>query len=374
MDGLSIKPVVSKQDLQTFIYLPEKIHAAHSNWLPPLYVDEKTYYDPRRNRAFSYCDTQLWLAFRGSRAVGRIMGIIHHPYNAQQGEKTLRFAQFDCYEDAQIAFALLDAVEAWGRERGMEQVVGPFGFSDKDPEGLQVEGFEHLPIMVTACNLPYLPGFLEERGYVKFLDCLDYLIDLSEGTPPLLSRLYARLRERSEWEVMTFSSKRELKPIIVPAFELINRTYTDLYGFVPMDEQEMHEMADRYLPILDPRFVRAVLDKNGVLIAFLLGLPNMTEGIQRARGRLLPWGFVHILKAMRRSRQLDLMLGCIDHAYRHRGLDVLMGCSIIESARAAGMQRIETHLVLETNTAMRAEYEKIGAHLHKRFRIYTRLL
>lgn len=370
--SVSIRTVQSPRDLHTFIHLPARIHAHNPNWMPPLYMDERVYFNPAKNKAFSYCDTILLLAYRDGKPHGRIMGIIHRPYNEHHGEKTVRFMHLDSFDDEAVAHALLDAVEQWGREKGMTKIVGPFGFSDKDPQGLLVEGFDKMPIMVTLCNLPYLPRFVENKGYEKLVDCLDYLVDIQHDIPDFYPRIYERIQRSSQFKITEFTKTRELKPYIVPVFELINRTYGDLYGFTPLDEEEMHELADRYLPILDPRFLKVVLDDAGQVIAFILGMPNMTKGIQRAKGRLFPIGFLFILYAAKTAKQLDLLLGAIDERYRGRGLDILMGWKMIESAKAAGIQTIETNLVLETNTRMRAEYEKMGAQLHKRFRVYQK--
>lgn len=369
---LSLRHVQSKKDLRTYIFLPEEIHAGHPNWMPPLYMDEWTYYNPRKNKAFSYCDTLLLLAFRGDKPVGRIMGIIHHPYNEKTGQQTVRFAHFDCYEDEAAALALLKAVEDWGREKGMTEIVGPFGFSDKDPEGFMVEGFEHLPILVTNVNLPYMPRFMETFGYGKKIDCLDFIIDLEDSIPEHYPRLFERVNTNGSVRVKEFSSKKELKPYIIPVFELINETYKDLYGFVPLDDQEIREMAGRYLPILDVRFVKVVVDKENRLLGFIIGLPNLAKGIQKAKGRLFPTGFYHLLKAFRNPVQLDLMLGAVHADYRNRGINILMGWALLQSARDAGIKKAETHLVLETNRPMLAEYEKMGAILHKRFRIFRK--
>lgn len=371
---VTIRAVNTPGELRTYIHLPENIHAQHRNWLPPFFMDERAYYNPAKNKAFRYCDTLLLLAWREHRPVGRIMGIIHHPHNEAQGEKNVRFAHFDCFEDEAAAYALLDAVETWGRSRGMTHCIGPFGFSDKDPQGLQIEGFDELPIMVTACNLPYLPGYLDRRGYSKKLDCLDYRIDLQREIPESYPRIFERVRRRLPYTVLEFQKRRALRPWIVPVFRLVNNAYKDIYGFMPLDEQEMRETADRYLPVLDPRFVKAVVDADGHLLAFMLGLPNMTPGIQKARGRIFPFGWWHILRAARRSTQIDLLLGAVDAPYRGRGLDMLMGWKMIESARAAGLRTMESHLILETNQPMRAEFERMGAQVVKRFRIWQKPL
>jgi GNAT superfamily N-acetyltransferase len=372
---ITLRPVQRRKDLRTYIFLPEKIHADHPNWMPPLFMDEWTYYNPRKNKAFSYCDTLLLLAYRGERPVGRIMGIIHHPFNAAQGLKTVRFAHFDCFEDEEAAQALINAVEEWGRGKGMTEIVGPFGFSDKDPEGFMVEGFDKMPILVTNTNLPYMPRFMEAFGYAKKLDCLDFMMDIRPGgIPDKYPALFDRVNANGKVWVREFSSKKELRPYIPHVFYLINETYKDLYGFVPLDDREIGEMVDRYLPILDVRFVKIAVDNDDRVVGFIVGLPNMTQGIQRARGRLFPMGILHILQAARRTKQLDLMLGAVHSDYRGRGINILMGWLLIQSARKAGIERFETHLVLESNRPMLAEYEKMGAKPHKRFRIYKKEL
>ena len=371
---ITLAEVKDRRSLRQYIHLPARIHAGRSNWLPPIYMDEWGYYQPEKNKSFSYCDTILLLAYQGAKPVGRIMGIINHRYNALRQEKTARFEHLDCYENEAIAHALLDAIEQWGRQRGMEEIVGPFGFSEKDPQGLLVEGFDALPMLVMTCNPPYLPRFVARKGYDKKLDCLDFIMDIEHSVPEVYPRIFERVKNNPHFKLLEFRKTRELKPYIAGVFQLINRTYQDLYGFLPLDEQEIQEMVRRYLPLLDPRFVKIVLDAKGDTIAFIVGLPNMSRGIKRAGGKLFPFGFLHILRAARQTRQLDLMLGAIDEAYRGRGLDILMGWPLIQSARAAGIHTFETHLVLETNTRMLAEYERMGAKLHKRFRIYRKAL
>ncbi|MBL7795541.1 MAG: hypothetical protein JNJ90_03475 [Saprospiraceae bacterium] len=372
--SVSIRLVEGAKDLHTFIHLPARIHAGHANWMPPLYSDQKAFFDPVKNKSFSYCDTALFLALKNGEPRGRIMGIVHHPYNREHQEKTVRFAHLDCFDDHEVCHALLDAVEKWGREKGMNRVIGPFGFSGREPQGLLVEGFDKQPIMVTVCNLPYLPRFVEQCGYRKLTDCMDYLIDIHKDIPEIYPKIWERVNRNTQFRLVEFTKTREMKPYIVPVFELINRAYADLQGFSPLDEQEMRETAARYLPILDPRFLKVVVDEAGKVVAFMLGIPNMTKGIQRAKGRLYPFGFLHILYAARTAKQLDLLLGGIDAPHRGKGLDILMGWKMVESARKAGILTFETNLVLETNTAMRAEYERLGAQLYKVFRIFQKEL
>ncbi|MCB0588719.1 MAG: hypothetical protein KDD06_25740 [Phaeodactylibacter sp.] len=373
--AITVKEVAGKKELSTFIQLPARIHAGHGNWLPPLYMDEWEYFNPGKNKSFSHCDTVLYLAYRDGAPAGRLMGIINKKYNALHGEKTARFAHFECFEDEAVAFALLDAVEEWGRQKGMEEIIGPFGFSEKDPQGFLIKGFDELPVIATSCNLPYMPQFVEKKGYGKKMDCFDFLIDLKDGGIPVhYSRIFERVKRNPHFRLLEFESRKELRPYIVPVFELVNEAYKDIFGFQPLDEGEVKFLADRYLPLLNPRYVKIVADDAGKVIAFFIGVPNMTKGIQRSKGKLFPFGFLHILASARKAKQLDLLLGAIDDKYRGMGIDILMAWPMIQQALQAGIERLETHLVSEDNKAMLAEYQRINARMHKQFRIFRKTL
>ncbi len=370
---VQVTPVVSRRDLRRFIYLPAELHRDHPRWLPPIYMDEWRYYNPKKNRAFGYCDTTLLLAWRNGRCVGRAMGIINRRHNEMLKERTARFAGLEVIEDREVARALLGRVEAWAREQGMTKIIGPFGFNDQDPEGFLVEGFEHEPTIVTYYNFPYLIRFLEEAGYAKEVDYVVYRVPVPEKIPAVYERVIARVTERGQLRLMEFTSRGELKPYIRPVLGLMNETFVGIYGYSPLDADEMEGLAKQYLPLLDPRFVKAVAAGEEV-IGFIIGIPNLYEGIIRARGHLFPFGFIHILRAMKRARQLDLLLGGIKEGYRGRGVDTLLGAAMLRSAIAGGFEVIDSHHELESNTKIRAEMERQGGVIYKRFRIFQKQL
>lgn len=366
--------VKTHSQLKTFIYLPELIHAGHDQWLPPLYLDEWGYFNARKNPAYQDARVRLFLAYDERRPLGRVMAIIPDRYNALHGLRSIRLANLDSFADQHVVHTLLQTVEDWGRQEGLDEMVGPFGFSDKDPEGLLVEGFEHTPILVTPSNHAYLPPMVEAFGMTKKLDALDYLIDLQNDIPAHYEALFQRLLKQKAYRLYEPKSKKALRPYISKVFVLMNSAYRELYGFMPMTSQEINDLVRRYLPLLDVRFVKIILNETDEVKAFMVAMPHLTPGFQKSRGRLLPFGWYHLLMAMRTARQLDLMLGAVAEDVRGKGLDLLMGWAMVKSARAAGMKTMETHLVLETNTAMRAEYERLGARLHKRFRIYRKTI
>jgi GNAT superfamily N-acetyltransferase len=371
--AIRIAPVTSTHDLHRFVLLPESINP-RPNFVPPVWSDEFAFHDPDKNPGLNQCDILRLLAFDGDRIVGRIMGIIHREYNERKQERTGRFYQLETVNDPAVAHALLEAVRTWCREKGMDRLIGPFGLSDKDPQGAQIEGFEHLPVIATATNPDYLPQLLNAEGFIKLVDCLVYRLDIPDSVPDLYQRIAARTLRNGRLRVLSFSKRRELKPFIVPVLRLVNETYRELLGFQPMTEAEMRKLAAQYLPLLVPELVKMIVDEHAAPVAFIIAVPDFSEGLRKARGRLFPLGFLYVLSAMRKSRQLDLLLGAVRPDYQGRGLTAVLGLNLFDSARRHKLHYIDSHLILETNMRMRAEMERLGSVVYKRYRVYEQKL
>lgn len=363
---IEIREVKTRRDLKKFIFLPEKIHANHPNWVHPIYMDEWKYFSPKKNKAFSYSDTILSVAFRGEKVVGRIMGIINSRYNEHRKEKTARFGYLEVWKDEEVVHTLLSYVEDWARKKGMTKIIGPYGFSDQDPEGFLIEGFENRATIATYYNFEWMPRLVEKQGYSKDVDYFVYKIDVPKEIPEFYRRIYERAQRKGNYEVIEFRKRKEIKPWIKPVFHLMNECYigSSIYGYAPLDEKEMEDLAKRYLPVIDPRFVK-VVKKDDEVVSFIIAMPDITEGIQKARGHLFPFGFLKILRAGKRTKQLDLLLAAIKEKYRGRGLDVLMGVKMILSAHEAGLETIDTHHEMEENVKVRAEMERMGGKIYK---------
>jgi len=372
--SLEIREVSNKKELRQFIYLPKKFHSKDPNWLPPIWQDEWVLFNKELNNSYQYADTIMLLAWQGKEAVGRIMGIISHRYNEAAGEKNGRFCFMECDNDPEVFHKLINAVEQWARNNGMTDIVGPFGFSDKDPEGFIVEGFDVPQVMTTATNFPYMPLLIEKEGYVMKKNIVNYHVPVPDILPSIYERINSRVNHRTDLRVIEFATKRELKPYILDILELMNQVFKQIYGFVALSEKEKKELRDRYLMLISPEFVKVVANENGTLVGFALGIPDLSEGIRRAGGKLLPVGLLHILWAARRSKTLLMVLGGILPEYRGQGIDAILGARIFASAIKCRMKTIDSHLVLEDNLPMRAEYERLGGVIVKRFRVYTKPL
>jgi hypothetical protein len=373
--SLEIREVASRSDLRKFIYLPAKIHKKHKNWVPPVYMDDRVFFNPAKNESFSHSDTVLFLAWLRGKAVGRVMGIINHQYNKRTGENDARFCFLECYEDFNAAEALIMGVEEWARAKGSDNLVGPLGFSDKDPQGLLIEGYDKPVVIASNCNFPFQVDFVERMGYVKKTDLVVYKIEIPEQIPDFYLKIQERaLRNNPDLKIVEPKTRRELKKLVRPVFHLVNEAFKDIYGFSEMTIREMDEFANRYLLIMDPRFIKIIMDADDRIIAFVLAMPDISEGVKKSKGFVLPTGFIHILRSQKKTKQLDLLLGAIRKEYRNSGLDTIMGVLMLRDAAKAGFKFIDSHLELENNTKVRAEMEKMGGQVYKKFRIFTKPL
>ncbi len=372
---IELKEVKSKSELRKFIHLPAAVHKNHFNWVPPIYMDEWEFFNPKINKSFLSCDTILLLAYREEKVVGRIMGIIHNKYNALHEEKNVRFAFFETWNDDEVAKVLLHAVEDWGQSKGMERMIGPLAFSDKDPQGFLIEGFDEPVVIASNCNFPYQVELLEKNGFTKEVDLVAYQIKIPHPVPEFYIKIQERAaRNNPGLQVLEFTSRRKVKPYIYPVLNLLNLTFIDIVGFTPFSEKEMDDFANRYLFLINPRFIKLVVNEKKEVVSFVIGMSHIGDGIIKAKGKLFPFGIFKIFAAARKSKQINLLLGGVDPAYRGKGLDVLMGIKMFESAHKLGKTTMDSHLELENNTKVRAEMEKVGGRVYKRFRVFGKSL
>lgn len=369
--AITVETVANKAQLDEFIKLPAKVHLNHERWVPPFYKDEYWFLNSKRNRALSYCDSVLALAFRGGEIVGRIMGIINPRHNARIGERVARFGLLECFADIEIAKHLLDFVENWSRQKGMERLVGPMGLTDQDPEGFLVEGFEHAPTLATYYNFPFIIDFLTELKYSKEVDYVVYRMDVPETLPDYYHRIYERLKNRASFALLEFTKRSHLKSYAIPILQVMNETFVGLYGYEPLEYEEMKSLADRYFPIIDPRFVKAAA-YNGTVIGFMIAIPNINQALRKGKGRLGPLSLLRILHAFKKAEQLDFLLAGVKKRFRGLGLDIWGVGAMMASAWKAGIKVIDGHHQLESNSAARAVCEHFGGQVYKRYRIFQK--
>ncbi|MBN1651704.1 MAG: hypothetical protein JW857_10270 [Bacteroidales bacterium] len=374
MPNTVIRTVSSKKDLNAFIHLPFRIHKNHPNWLPPLIADEKKVFDAKKNASFAHCDTILLIAERDGLVVGRIMGIINPTYNEVHKEKNARFFAMETYDDPRIFDMLLKAIERWAIDKGMENLVGPIGFSDKDPQGFLYSGFEDpVSIIVTNPSFAYMINHMERNKYAKSIDLVQYRAKVPESISPIYETMFQRVTNAG-YQILEFTNTKAIRPYIPPVFALLNKTYTEIYGFAPLDDKEITEFAERFLPFLDARFIKIVIDQQKNVVAFLVAMPDISKGMRKAEGKLFPFGFMHILRSGKKTKQLNLLLGSVEESLRIKGIVSLLAVKVIESAQKAKMELFDSHLIMEDNAKMRAMYERFDAKVYKTYRIFQKAL
>jgi len=373
--SIQIREVTGTRELKEFIMLPARIHKDHANWVPPIYLDDFGFFNPKKNSSFAYCDHIRLLAYHEGKAVGRAMGLINHRYNDRKNENNARFSYLETYEDQEIVHALLSYIENWARALGAEKIVGPLGFSDKEPQGYMIEGFGQPISLATNCNMPYQVQLLENEGYTTEVNLLAYKTPLTDEIPLVYRRILPRLEKLNcDFRIKEPINRLELRKYIRPVLRLTNIAFEDIYGSMPYEDHEMAEFANRFIIFLNPHFVKIVEDRHGQLVAFVVGMSDISNGIRKAGGRVLPFGLFTMLKSGRESNQLNLMLGAVEDRYRGRGLDVMMALKLFKSARERGKTVMDSHLILEDNLKMRAEVERIGGVIYKRYRIFQKSL
>jgi len=371
--SIEIKEVLTRHDIGEFIRFPFRLYRNNPFWLPPVLIDEKNFHNPRKNKALRVNDCIHYLAYKNGQVAGRIMGIIHHRYNEQIGKKRARFFKFDCMDDPDVGHSLITAVEEWARVKGMEEMIGPFGFSDKDPQGLLISGFDIRAAIVAPYNHPYYIDLIEKEGYVKDVDLYEYIIPIPEKIPDFYQRIYDRVSRNEDLRHVVLKTKKDLKPYIMPVMRLINETFRNIYGSYEFDEEEMKKFASDYMMILDVDFTIIITDK-GIPVAFLIAVTDIGPALQKTGGRVFPFGIFRILKEMKRSDFIVLMIGGIKESHQGTGIDVMMGVKMLQAAKRRGIRHMHSHLELEENYKVRGEMEKMGGEVCKVHRVYRKSL
>jgi hypothetical protein len=372
---IQIKPVRSIRELKTFVRFPHRLYAGDPYYVPNLDFDDLNTLRKDRNPAFEYCDAEYFLAYREGRLVGRVAAILNGRYVEKWGNKYVRFGWLEFEPDFEAAAALMGAVEDWARSKGMAGVHGPMGFTDLDREGMLVEGFDQVATFVTNYNRPYYPEYMERLGYAKDIDWLEYLVTVPSVLPDKVPRVQELIAKRTGIHVYEWKSKKELVGKYgEELFALMDESYAHLYGTVPMSKGQVAAYIKTYLGFVDPRFTKVIVDAEERLIGFGISLPNLSRPFQKARGRLLPFGMLHILAALRKPTTIDLCLVAVKPEYQARGVVAFLMTSFFASCVEAGVGQAESNPELETNIEVRSIWKDFEKRQHKRRRAYLKML
>lgn len=371
---VQIKEAISKKDLKAFILFPFSLYRGNPYWVPNLVSDDLNTLGRDKNPAFETCEARYWLACRGGKIVGRVAAILNHPHIEKWGQRYMRFGWLDFIDDPAVSAALIQTVEAWAKEKGMSAVHGPLGFTDMDREGMLVEGFDQLATMATYYNHPYYPVHMENLGYVKDIDWMEYEISMPDRPDEKIARMADIVQRRNKVRMLEVKKKNDLLKHAHELFELLEEEYKKLYGTVPLTQRQVNAYIDQYFGFVTPEFVPIVVDENNRMVAFGIGLPSLSKALQESNGRLFPFGFIHFLRALKKNDRADLYLVAIKSEYQGKGLNAMLMNAMYQVFVKLGVKKIETNPELETNHLVQGQWKYFETRQHKRRRVFIKSL
>ncbi len=372
---VTIKKVSSKKDLKTFIRFNYEMYKDVAYKVPELYEDMIDTLTPGRNAALEFCDFACFLALKDDKVVGRVAAIINHRANEKWGKKTVRFGWIDFIDDLEVSTMLLDAVANFGRQHGMNEIEGPLGFTDMDPEGMLIEGYQELGTMATIYNFPYYPQHMEKLGYEKAADWVEFRITVPEKIPDKMIRISEIVRKKFNLHIVELTHKLiNEKNYGQKIFDLINESYKDLFGFAELTPAQIQQYVKTYLGLLNLDMVCLIEDAEDNLVGVGISMGSLSVALQKAKGKMFPFGWYHLLKALKwkDADTLDLLLVAVKPEYQSKGVNSLLFTELIPRFQKRGFKYGESNPELETNSAVQKQWEYFETRQHKRRRCFTK--
>lgn len=374
---VNIVKVETKGQLKRFVRFGNELYKGNPYYVPDLYSDEMATLRKDRNAAFEFCDADYFLAYKDGKLVGRIAAILNKRANEKWGIKAARFGWVDFIDDTEVVDALFSTVENWARERGLTEVQGPLGFTDLDREGMLIEGYDRLGTMATIYNHPYYPAHMERLGYVKDVDWVEYLLKVPDKKWEKAERVAAIVTRKFGLRVVRCKSRSELaKRFGKSLFTLVNECYSELYGYSPLSEKQIEQYIKMYLPVVDLRLVSLVVDKDDNLVAMGVSIYSLAAALQKAKGKMLPLGWWHLLKALfvKPPKRLDFLLVAVKPEYQGQGAFALIFNEMLGNFMNLGIVDVESNPELENNTKMQTQWNEFEKERHKRRRAFKKEL
>ncbi len=377
MSTVIIKEVSSKKDLDAFICFNYELYKGNEYAVPDLYFDMVATFDPKKNASLDFCEMQLFLAYRDGKVVGRVGAFINQRANETWNVKNVRFGWIDFIDDEEVSKALLDTVRDWGAKRGMTAMQGPLGMTDMDPEGMLIEGFDKIGTMATIYNYPYYPAHMDKYGMEKDADWIEMRIPVPDKVPEKYTRVSELTLKRHNLRIKKLNGKKDLfgRGYGQKIFDLINESYAPLFGYSKMTQKQIDGYVKNYLPLVDMRMVTLVedVDTNEV-VAVGVSMPSIVRALQKAGGKLFPFGWFHVLKSLKWKHEegVELLLVAVKPEYQNKGVNALLFADLIPIYQKMGFKWAETNPQLEFNVKGQAQWQYLEHTVPKRRRCYKK--
>ncbi len=369
---VEIIEVTNAAQRKAFVTLPFNIYKGNKFWAPPLIKDEQKNIMPEYNPAFEFCRAKFWIAKKNGKVAGRIGAIINDRYNEKKSENNGRISRVEFFDDEEVSSALFQTAETWLKQQGVEGIYGPLGFTNLDTQGLLVEGFDQLQSIASTYHHAYYQKHFEKNGYVKEIDWLEFRLTL-HGVPAKASRLAEIVKQRNKLNVIRCQSKKELAHYAPLVFDLLNASFEELPFVIPFDDKMKNYYIKKYFGFLNYDFVKLITTQQGDLAGFIIGVPSMSKAMQKANGRLFPFGFIHLLKAMKHNDTFDIFLTGVDPKLQSLGIPALLINELQAPITKTGVSFAETTGIFETNQKAITTWKNYEHIQHKRRRCYKKM-
>ena len=361
---ISIKKVATRKDLRKFINYPYSLYKGNKFWCPHMHLDEKNTLSRTKNHAFEFCEAEYFLAYRGKDIVGLIAVIINHKANERWNEKLARFGWIDFIDDPQVSAKLIETIIVWGKEKGMNGIHGPLGFSDMDNEGMLVKGFEEEATLASIYNYPYYPEHMVRLGFEKAADWVQYEFEVPQQIPDKVERLSKLVQEKYKLRVIQAKKSKELLPYAGKMFVLLNQSFDELYGFTALTQKQMDMYVKTYFGFIRPEYVSFVIDEHDDMVGFGISMPSLTKALQKSNGKLFPFGFIYLLRAMKKNDTIDMYLNGVRPDYHGKGVNALYYNEMHKAYIRNHITRAVTNPQLEDNAKALTIWKNFNGRQH----------
>lgn len=372
MGDITVKEVITKKDFKAFLHFPYELFKNDKMWVPPLISDEKTTFNKKKNPVLEFCRYKIFMAYRDGKALGRIVGIINEKANSIWKESRVRFGWFDFVDEDDVPRLLLEKVAEWGKQNEMTEIVGPMGFTDMDKEGMVVEGFDVDCPMSCYYNPAYYPSHMERLSFKKEVDWIQYQIPANQPVPDKVQRINEMIRNKYNLKIVSGLSKKQLTDRYgIKLFDTLNEAFKNLFGYVPLNDAQKCFYVNQYFPFLDKRLICLVVDDKDEVVAFGVSMPSLSSALRKSRGRLFPFGWVHLLRALNNFENIDLYLNGVKPEWQNKGVHSIYYAEMNRRYIELGAKMAIADPQLETNQAAKI-WEKYNSRIAIRRRAYIK--
>ena len=370
---ITIKEIFTRKELKQFVTFPFSLYKNNEYWVPPIIKDELDILDKKENPAFEHAEARFFIALKNEKIVGRIAAIINKYETEKQGIQKMRFGWYDVIDDIEVSRILLDKVKEVGFQNNLEYIEGPVGFSNLDKVGVLVEGFDHIGTMITWYSQPYYKDHLEKLGYKKEKEYLENNFLISNIDAAYYERIANVVKHRYKLRPLNFTKTKDIMPYVDEMFDLFSKTYSKLSSFVPISDTQIAYFKKRYIGFINPEFIKFVVDENNKLVAFAIIMPSFSKALQKANGKLFPFGIFHLLKARKNPETVTSYLIGVEDSYKNKGVTAIIFDEYTRVCNIKGVKRMVRTPELEENEAIHKIWKNFNPVTHKRRRTYKKI-